>query len=79
MMDELERCPFCGTLPRTEVRVTKMGGTEDQIDFSIYCTNCGVMKTVRLKIVAYASFIDINRAQEEVIKAWNQRMGEEKK
>ena len=78
-MDELERCPFCGTLPRTEVRVTKMGGTEDQIDFSIYCTNCGVTKTVRLKIVAYASFIDVNRAQEEVIKAWNQRMGEEKK
>lgn len=78
-MDELERCPFCGTLPRTEVRVTKMGGTEDQIDFSIHCTNCGVIKTVRLKIVAYASFIDVNRAQEEVIKAWNQRIEEEKK
>lgn len=37
------------------------------------------MKTVRLKIVAYANFIDVNRAQAEVIKAWNQRIEEEKK
>ena len=76
MMDELKRCPFCGELPRTEVRVTKMGGTEDQVDFSIHCTNCGVSKTVRLKIVGYADFIDVNKALAEVIKAWNQRTGE---
>jgi len=75
-MDELKRCPFCGELPRTEVRVTKMGGTEDQVDFSIHCTNCGVSKTVRLKIVGYADFIDVNKALAEVIKAWNQRTGE---
>ena len=79
MMDELKRCPFCGTSPRTEVRVAKMGGGEDQIDFSIYCTNCGIDKTVRLKIAAYANFIDVNKAQAEVIKAWNQRIEEEKK
>jgi len=76
MMDELKRCPFCGELPRTEVRVTKMGGTEDQVDFSIHCINCGVSKTVRLKIVAYANFIDVDKALAEVIKAWNQRIGE---
>ena len=75
-MDELKRCPFCGELPRTEVRVTKMGGTEDQVDFSIHCINCGVSKTVRLKIVAYANFIDVDKALAEVIKAWNQRIGE---
>ncbi len=79
MMDELKRCPFCGMSPRTEVRVTKMGGAEDQIDFSIYCTNCGVSKTARLKIAVYANFIDVNKAQAEVIKAWNQRIEEEKK
>ena len=79
MMDELKRCPFCGTSPRTEVRVAKMGGGEDQIDFSIYCTNCGIDKTVRLKIATYANFIDVNKAQAEVIKAWNQRIEEEKK
>lgn len=75
-MDELKRCPFCGTLPRTEVSVTKMGGNEDHVDFTIHCTNCGINKTVRLKIVAYASFIDVDKAQVEVIKAWNQRAEE---
>ena len=79
MMDELKRCPFCGTSPRTEVRVAKMGGTEDQVDFSIYCTNCGINKTVRSKIVTYANFTDVNKAQAEVIEAWNQRTEEEKK
>lgn len=77
MMDELKRCPFCGTSPRTEVRVTKMGGTEDQVDFSIHCTNCGVSKTVRLKIVAYANFIDVDKAESDVINAWNQRAEED--
>ena len=79
MMDELKRCPFCGMIPRTEVRVTKMGGAEDQIDFSIRCTNCGIDKTVRLKITAYADFTDVNKAQANVIEAWNQRIEEEKK
>ena len=78
-MDELKRCPFCGELPRTEVCVTKMGGTEDYVDFSIHCTNCGTRKTVRLKIVAYANFIDVDKAKSDVIAAWNQRAGEEKK
>ena len=78
-MNELKRCPFCGMSPRTEVRVTKMCGTESQIDFSIHCTNCGIDKTVRLNITAYADFTDVNKAQAKVIEAWNQRTGEEKK
>lgn len=78
-MDELKKCPFCGTSPRTEVRVTKMGGTEDQVDFSIHCTNCGIYKTVRLKITVYVNFIDVDKAISDVIAAWNQRIEEEKK
>lgn len=54
-----------------------MGGTESQVDFSIHCINCGISKTVRLKIVGYADFIDVNKALAEVIKAWNQRAEEE--
>lgn len=72
--DELKRCPFCGELPRTEVRVTQMGGTEDHVDFSIHCTNCGISKTVRIKIFEYANFVDVDKAIYEVIKAWNRRM-----
>lgn len=77
-MDELKRCPFCGELPRTEVRVTKMGGTEDQVDFSIYCPKCGVSKYIRLRIAGCADFIDVNKAESDVIAAWNQRIEEEK-
>ena len=73
MNEELKRCPFCGELPRTEVSVTKMGGSEDHVDFTIHCPNCGTEKTVRLKIVAYAHFLDVEKAQEQVIQAWNQR------
>ena len=72
-MSELKRCPFCGEIPRTEVRVTRMGSGEDHVDFTIHCANCGTDKTVRLKIVAYASFLDVEKTQEQVIQAWNQR------
>ena len=74
-MDDLKRCPFCGSLPRTEVFVSKMGGGEDHVDFAIHCTDCGVTKTVRLKIRAYANFIDVEKSMEEVITAWNHREG----
>lgn len=73
MSKELKRCPFCGESPRTEVSVTKMGGGEDHVDFTIHCTNCGTEKTVRLKIVAFANFFDVEKAQEQVIQAWNKR------
>ena len=37
MKGKLKRCPFCGVVPRTELRVTKMGGTEDHIEFAVHC------------------------------------------
>lgn len=37
---------------------------------------CRVSKRTRSKIVAYADFIDVNKAQAKVIEAWNQRTGE---
>lgn len=73
MSEELKCCPFCGELPRTEVEVTKMGGGEDHVDFSVHCTNCGTSKTVRLKINGFVYFFDVEKAQEQVIQAWNQR------
>lgn len=75
-MPELKPCPFCGSLPKTEMRVVQKGGSEDHVSFSIHCTKCGIVKTVKLKIVAYANFMDAETAMEEVIEAWNQREGE---
>lgn len=74
---ELKSCPFCGYYPTTEIRVTQMGGGEDHIDFSVICGECGISKTVRLKIRGTATFIDAEKAMADVIKAWNTRGGEE--
>ena len=75
-MSELKSCPFCGALPRTEMSIVTMGGVEDQVDFSIHCPNCGTTKTVRLKINAYATFFDVDKAEEKVIEEWNRRVTE---
>ena len=54
-----------------------MGGGEDHVDFSIVCKECGVYKTVRLKVRNTAYFMQVDKAMEEVVKAWNTRSGED--
>lgn len=68
-----KKCPFCGSVPTTEVRVTQMGGGEDHIDFSIVCKECGVSKTSRLVIKKTCTFFDIKNAMGDVLEAWNRR------
>lgn len=72
-MSDLLRCPFCGNLPKTEVRVTQMGYGEDHIVFSIVCGECGVNKCVRLKIKNATDFMTVDQAMEKVHDAWNHR------
>lgn len=72
-MEVLKRCPFCGSVPTTEVRVTQMGGGEDHIDFSIVCDDCGVSKTARLKIKKNCIFFDVTKSMEKAMEAWNRR------
>ena len=72
-MSELKRCPFCGGLPRTEVIVTQMGGDTDNVDFSVVCVDCGISKTVRLKIAKKAVFMDVEKAMSQTIEVWNKR------
>lgn len=72
-MNVPKKCPFCGAVPTTEVRVTQMGGGEDHIDFSIVCEECGISKTSRLKIKKTCKFFDIKFAMSDVLEAWNRR------
>lgn len=74
-MSELRRCPFCGALPTTAVQVTQMGGTTDNVDFSICCTECDTHKTIRLKIATVGCFADVEKAMQQAIEAWNRRAG----
>lgn len=76
MSEKLERYPFCGAVPRTELRVTKMGETEDHIEFAVHCVKYGIKKTVTLRFAAYADFMDAEKAKTEVAEAWNQRKEE---
>lgn len=71
---ELKECPFCGTIPQTKVAVTRMGGDENHISFTISCPNCGVYKTVVLKFAKYVPFTDVDKAESEAIKIWNKRV-----
>ena len=75
-MKELKRCPFCGGLPTTEVRVTRMSGDADHVDFSVVCVDCGTFKTVRLKIAKKAVFMDVEKAISQTIETWNKRAEE---
>ena len=77
-MSDLKRCPFCGSLPTTEVMVTQMGGQTDNVDFCVVCSECGTSKMVRLRIAKKAVFMDVEKAMEQAIEAWNQRAEQRK-
>ena len=72
-MSKLKRCPFCGGAPKTEVEMMMYGGGESQADFSIRCNECGIAKTVRLKIKGSCEFNDIFNTMEKVEEIWNRR------
>ena len=76
-MNDIKRCPFCGSFPTTEVRVTQMGGGEDHIDFTVKCLGCDTYKTVRLKINKTCMFFDVRNAMSEALGAWNRRPNNE--
>ena len=72
-MDNLLRCPFCGNLPKTEVKVTQMGGGEDHVGCCVVCEECGVNKCIRLKIKNTTNFLTVEQAMEKVQNVWNHR------
>ena len=76
-MSELKPCPFCGNIPTTEVRVTKMGGGEDIVDFTVICNECGTYKNERLRIKYNATFMDVDNIMANVFEAWNRRAKDE--
>lgn len=72
-MYDLQHCPFCGGLAKTEVKIVKMGGDDDQIDFGVCCTKCGVRRTVSMNFSYKCSFADVVNAMEKATVFWNMR------
>lgn len=72
-MADLKRCPFCGGMPETSMRVVKMGGDEDMVEFSVCCIECKTNKSVILSIKGKALFFDVEKAMETAIGKWNRR------
>lgn len=73
-MQNIKRCPFCGSSPTTEFLATQINGT-DCIIFKIVCPICGIEKEQIIKNFAH-DFIDIERSMNDVIDNWNQRFEE---
>ena len=76
-MNKLKKCPFCNETPRT--RVTQ-GFIKDYIEFSIYCSNCGIKKEKNVHIGSVlqpTDFPDIEIAIDTIIREWNTRFYEE--
>lgn len=72
-MSELKSCPFCDGNPKTEVKIARMVSDKNALDFTIACSECGVYKTVRLNFANTACFLDVEKAMDEVVLAWNRR------
>lgn len=74
---KLKLCPFCGSLPQTQVEVSGMGGGFDRINFSVVCDKCGTRKNVTLYTSESKTFTDVQEAMEMVAEIWNRRMADE--
>lgn len=72
MLREIKSCPFCGGLAQTAIRITRMGGDRNTIEFSVYCVECRVQKWALLNFEDEASFADVEMAMERALEKWKQ-------
>ena len=71
-MTELKPCPFCGGEAKETVDYVKCGGDELELRASVWCSACGVSKSVRFQALnqSFKTFVDIF---EKVENMWNKR------
>lgn len=78
-MTELKPCPFCGSIPQCVVDFYESCGKEIKFAAAtVECTGCGIRKRKIFKAtdnISYVPFYDYDNAFEEVIQAWNRRVG----
>ena len=69
----LKRCPFCGTEPTTAINLSKCGGGELRLKFSVVCPNCKTSKGFVREVEGenFGRYIDI---MADVINIWNRRI-----
>lgn len=74
-MKELRMCPFCGGKAVTNFRITSFGGNSDTVSFTVKCSerNCGIGKSIKIKINNDCDFDAVTDAMDAVIELWNMR------
>lgn len=78
-MDELKRCPFCGSTPIHGVELYESRGAEVRLSAIVECSKCKVRKIAIFKATDYISLIpfwDYEKAFADVVMKWNTRAKE---
>lgn len=70
-MSEIKKCPFCGDIPKTNVRYWKCGCDELLLNVEVKC-QCGISRSISLQgnNVPFSEYED---AFATVIDMWNRR------
>lgn len=70
-MNELQPCPFCGAIPKTNVRYWQCGGAELMLTAEVVC-KCGIKKgrSFQANNTSFGNFIE---AFDLAIEDWNRR------
>ena len=78
-MAEIKTCPFCGATPQCGVSFYESHAAEVKLAAIVECTGCGIAKRVIFNAshpITLIPFWDFNNAFDDVVTAWNKRVGE---
>ena len=68
-----KKCPFCGSFPRTSVKITSWGSNDGTVEFSVYCPECHVSKSKKLQIGHDCEFLAVEEVMDDAMDEWNRR------
>ena len=70
---DLKPCPFCGALPRTNIRWRSCDGHDLILEFSVRCDKCGISRGCQEEVnnEVFGTYID---SMNKALELWNERV-----